>query len=446
MNVRLPSFPWISPLLLAGVFFLYPIPHTIALRNLLLLICLVFSLAFLLRSRGRWPTGRQGWQSICIVLGLLTLWMPFESVVFGLDPSASLQGFRGDWLVMLLAVATSVMVWRKAEIQTGEVPGVVVSSKYQVLTFLVAVLVLHLCWYLVYRQVWGVGRPMPGDATPFGGRDFHSTLMTYLATLLIAEVLARRLLNYGFLPWPVWLSWGLLSLSLVGTYLLSTRNGSVVVLMEIALACAVYWRVNSRPISCRAIVVMVLGLFLGLGALLHDERWPRFVESVSIAQDVDGHRFWLSSRQEEYPKMSNGQPVDHSAYMRMAWATVAVQELHRYPFGVGYGHQAFGRAVNASYKVNTGIQSSHSGLLDLALATGWPGLMLYLALTFLMVRYGWRAAMDGEAAGYALVLFVVGNLARVAVDGHLSGWRLESYAMITAVLVCMSYRQTEVKP
>lgn len=103
--------------------------------------------------------------------------------------------------------------------------------------------------------------------------------------------------------------------------------------------------------------------------------------------------------------------------------------------GVGYGHKAFGWAVNDAYKVHTGHESSHSGILDFTLANGLPGLVLWLLFVAMLIRYGWQLH---SAVGYALALHTLAWLGRIVLDGHFSGFRLGMFALVTGILIAAS--------
>ncbi|MEI7614214.1 MAG: hypothetical protein WCK63_15040, partial [Betaproteobacteria bacterium] len=109
-----------------------------------------------------------------------------------------------------------------------------------------------------------------------------------------------------------------------------------------------------------------------------------------------------------------------------------------------YGHKAFGWAINRSYQVQTGHESSHSGLLDFTLANGIPGLILWLALSLALIVAGWRAFRNQHSpAGLALVFSVSAYLVRCLLDGHLSGFRLAMYAFLVGLLVMLQSVETE---
>jgi O-antigen ligase len=179
-------------------------------------------------------------------------------------------------------------------------------------------------------------------------------------------------------------------------------------------------------------------------ALRNDARWQGFSEAAAVAFDTKNNMAWLDRGKYPLPLMQNGQPVEESAYSRLAWAKVAVEQIQRHPLGLGYGHKAFGWAVNSSYNVNTGHESSHSGLLDFTLANGIPGLLLWLALSAALITSGWCAFRNRHSpVGLMLAFTVIAYLVRCLIDGHLSGFRFEMYAFLVGALIMAQATENE---
>jgi hypothetical protein len=78
--------------------FIYPIPHTIALRNVLLGVGLCASLWLIAQNR---PTGEEWlalrrFRAVGWILALLTLWLAVQSAFISPYPQAALRMLRGD--------------------------------------------------------------------------------------------------------------------------------------------------------------------------------------------------------------------------------------------------------------------------------------------------------------------------------------------------------------
>ncbi len=142
------------------------------------------------------------------------------------------------------------------------------------------------------------------------------------------------------------------------------------------------------------------------------------------------------------PRTPSGADIDDSAYLRAAWAHQAMLAIGEHPLGIGFGRDAFGRAVAKKYGFR-GMVSSHSGWLDFALSAGLPGLALLLITAGLAIRGGWRQFRDqDDGAGLMFSFLTGGYLLRCLLDGHLSGWRLGLFAFLCGTLVAAMKPQT----
>ena len=86
-----------------------------------------------------------------------------------------------------------------------------------------------------------------------------------------------------------------------------------------------------------------------------------------------------------------------------------------HPLGVGYGRNAFGHALRKHE--DTPLGHAHSGIIDLTVATGWPGLLLWLAFIGLSLRHGWLRYRDqSDPRGLILFFVTAGFFGRMLLD------------------------------
>lgn len=408
--------PWFWQAWLAAVVFVFPIPHTIALRNLLLLVGLLALLATLRgAARPRLPSTLKpaAWALVAT-----TAWLALHSIAVAPAPTLALDNLRGDWILPLLTAALAAHAAARVE------PRLAVRA-------VVAALLAHLLWMFGW-QLWlllATGAVGDGSAglTPFGERDYHSTLAGFLLALLLGERMAAHAGGSVFLAaQPAWIG---LDLVLLADVVLRVRNGTLVSLLLLSLAAL--WMAQRQP---RFILLLLVVASLGGASLALDSRWVGLKASLALGWNSPG-TYWLSGDQALRPTTPSGADIDDSAYLRAAWAHQAVQAIVEQPLGLGYGRDGFGRAVEAKYGFR-GMVSSHSGWLDFALAAGLPGLALLLLSAGLAMRGAWRQfRRHDDAAGLMFCLLVGGYLLRCLLDGHLSGWRLGLFAFLCGVLI-----------
>ncbi len=431
---------WWLPLWLFALYFIYPIPHTIALRNALLISGLAGCLWVIRRDRSSIPWRTLGaFRTSGWILAILACWLLFQSAFISPYPDLALDMLRGDWFNELLIAITGGCAVLAARREGAE----------QVLTTLTLALFAHIALLLAYQcGLWvSTGHPALG-LTPFANRDYHSTLLTALIALLLADLCARIIFGTKSLAIAQCILLPMLALSYVAAWVLMARNAVTITFVMTFISAGILLfkerhKLGRRSISGTVALLLLLSVATWVGQS-NDERWSGFGEAVRAAIDTKNNMAWLDEGKYARPLMADGQAVNHSTYMRLAWAKVALEQIQRYPLGLGYGHKAFGWAVNHSYNVETGHESSHSGLLDFTLANGIPGLLLWLALSAALIRSGWHAFRDRHSpAGLMLAFTVIAYLVRCLIDGHLSGFRLEMYALLVGALVMAQASEKE---
>ncbi|WP_310451406.1 O-antigen ligase family protein [Sulfuritalea sp.] len=438
MNVNtLGSGSKIWPVWLFLLVAIYPVPHTIALRNLLLLIGLLglawhwratFQALTTLWRRSTWLTA-SAW-----LLVALTVWMVIHALLIAPLPTMALDRVRVDWLMPLLLLATGATVAIRS--RNGDaLRGLVIA-----LALHIVLVAIFQCWQWLTLGHW------PFGVMPFAERDYHSTLNGFLIALLLADRLSLLIAGTAPLNFSAGPAWGLLISALGADVLLRARNGTVVCIVLLIVAVAILLA-DSR---CRKRWGLRIALVVGFAVLLggmsvrNDVRWQGFSESMVIGIESN-NLFWMTGDPNQLPFTPSGNPLEQSAYARAAWARQAVEAIARKPLGIGYGHDAFGRAIAEKYG-HAGMGSSHSGWLDIALGIGVPGLALVIALGVVTVAAGWRRFRClGDGYSLLLALTVSGYFLRCLLDGHFSGWRLALFTLIVGLLIGASAKMKEGK-
>ncbi len=187
--------PWLitfTACWLAVVSFLYPIPHTIALRNLVLFVgCVV--LVWQLKPKFSLPDSKPARATLSI-LTVLSLWLLAQTALFGLQPKISFSLLRGDWLISIVAMSLGALTVKsiKRSAKPDDAAGVLVMA-------VITAGMLHVIWLLGY-QLWhaALGEAVWGR-TPFAEKDYHSVIVNFLLALLLAEAISRCVWHRRFL-------------------------------------------------------------------------------------------------------------------------------------------------------------------------------------------------------------------------------------------------------
>jgi O-antigen ligase len=137
-------------------------------------------------------------------------------------------------------------------------------------------------------------------------------------------------------------------------------------------------------------------LFLFLFALIiagltvqQNASWRQFYADYKIASAVDQYQTWRGA--EPLPLNENGQVVSGTNYDRISWAVVGSRLLLENPLGYGVVENSFGHLARQHWPEAEHSQT-HSGLLDLTLGIGFPGVML---ICFAFV-FAFRGALGSQ--------------------------------------------------
>jgi O-antigen ligase len=102
------------------------------------------------------------------------------------------------------------------------------------------------------------------------------------------------------------------------------------------------------------------------------------------------------------------------------------------PLGIGFDGVAFGRALKVKYG-ETGPGHSHSGLIDLAVGTGLPGVLMWCALLAYLMAASIRRFIKHTSCFALMALFTVFNFSiRMVVDSKIRDRMLQQFISLTA--------------
>ena len=415
---------------LAVLHFVLPLPNTIALRLFLIAVVLAVlgyryyrdrpSLAPIAMLR---PAG--------LLYGVLTLWIVVGASFLSSDPARSFAEFHGQWVRAFLLFA----IGAGAAILFGSTPH----SRRLLLAASVGGLLVHLVYLdltglIALAQTGALPLRMPGLTN---GPDKVSFMTNLVCAFLLADLYFVLSAKKPVILRPLSLFVGVSVICLLALYLQSMRNGIVAFVISLVVGIAIYLKANATGFHVRHFAAVVMAFMVAAGLMYasaeSDKRWAALAETIPIALDTDRHKAWLDDRQP-LPQLGNGEVVNHSNYLRIAWAKEGLEMVAEHPLGVGYDRNAFGRALQAKLGAS-GVGSSHSGLLDMFIATGIPGGVLWLALLFTLLKLS-RDAFRHTHSFYALALFfvVLDFSLRMTLDGIVRDHVFQQFMLFVGLL------------
>lgn len=421
--------------LLTLLFAVWPVKHTISLRDLLLVLSTGVFVYLVARIRPaawrrhiEWPVG---------LYVALTLWIIAVAVFVSPEPIWTLNEVRGQWFKGMLALLVGGLAAFVVR-EDSAVPRTVV-------TLILASLLLHVISvdYFGLKMLLETGQIIRGYASGLTqGTDASNYLTNMLLVLLLAETFIRLAYGQRYLPLPNAVLLTIILLTLFSVYAVRLRNG-IVEIACVLLVFAVLFVLENRRRVVKTVIVFIISLTLvipGVFAYLSygtDSRWATFLETVPLALDTDTNRQWINIKKQDELKLSSGEPVDWSNYMRIARMKAGVDLTLENPWGVGFGRNAFGHAVLKKYGESS--SHSHSGLIDLAVGTGIPGTLLWVGFLVSLATLGWRSfRQTKDYCALVLLLLVTGYGTRMVLDSIIRDHMLQMFLFLASFLAVVA--------
>lgn len=460
------------PLLFKGILIsaslllaVWPVPGTIGLRNGLLgiLVLLLGICAWQNRNQPmkvvvpKWPLG---------FFAVLTTWIIVIIIGWSVEPTLSWKELWGQWSLPALCGWIGIVIAIQATLLGSKGQEKLVNSIFYTFFGLV---VLHDLLDVIYWIATGqmpfrhapvlyfpqfASQLLDGESilTAFDGRfgEKFSFINNTFAALLFAEIVQRILQRSRWIPVSnVGLVIGLLSL-LLCSYWLSFRNGNIGLLAMLGMAgLMVLVRIRNRVSMVKILAIFSLGtlvIAILVGAFWKsDPRWARFSETLPVAWDTEHHKAWISATLEPYPLLSDGEPVDPSAYERISWIKEGAKLILEHPLGTGLNRNAFFDGIDRKFELGGMVRGghAHSGIIDFTIANGFPGMLLWLVFLASVAWVGWKAFRDGQVAvGLVLMFLVSGFFSRSIVDSNIRDHVLQQFLFMVGLFLILASRTT----
>ena len=447
------AIPRIWPLaglaLVGLLFFIWPIPHSTTVRDLLLVAVLGVGI-YLVRHARQPITFPDALRLPVVLIGLLTLWMLAVAVFISTETAWTLSEIKGQWLRALLALAAGALAATAfAHDATGErrLVGVVCLA----LLFHVVAVDFTSIWIFLTEVLLNPDieqKHLPTRIAGLtGGSDKSNYLSNMMLYLLLAETFTRLAYRRTFLPVGNRVLALLLAITLFSIFVEAMRNGVIEVTLILLLLTAVFIHVTRERVNKRLLIAGVLSLLVllvGLGYFNYriTPGWKTLVETVPIALDTDTHKAWLSwnSGRHPLPRLEDGSEVGWSNYMRIARFKVGLELTREQPLGIGFGRNAFAHAVKIKYNEHQSSHS-HSGLIDLAIGVGFPGTLLWIGFLFSLLRLAWGRTIGYRSYPALLLLLIVSGFGiRMIVDSIIRDHMLQQFFFLVGLFAVLSTR------
>ncbi|SCK15099.1 O-antigen ligase [Vogesella sp. LIG4] len=400
------------------------VSHTVALRNVLLLLFLVYAgcnrhvLLGFIRGSGAVFWALAAFVGYAFLHSLL--WSGWRDVSLSEASSQLLMG-------LLWFVVGGALFWRR---QALSIKDVVMLAG----ALLCGVELGHALYQrittgsLPYQEVFTT-------ATKLELTFFINTVLVFLAVRIFADFSAR--FHYAS-RLPRWFPYLALLLLLLVSLMAGARNGLIgmVYLAFSMLGVFLYW--ERKRLGWKKTVLIIAAICAAIGGMASyayhkDTRNLIFIGSADMGWHYQTSKGWL--RVEDYPKMASGQMVDPSAYERVAWISRGLDLIRDNPLGYGYGRNAFTRSLT-HIGVENKVGHSHSGFIDLGVGLGIPGILLWLLFCLSLMFTGLRRFVrEQNTTGLVLALVVGGFVGRMLIESIQRDHLLHLFLFIVGALL-----------
>lgn len=425
-----------SILFFTGVLiFILPIGHTISIRNIsmLFLILIVGYLFFTKNISGFNKICNHEIKYITIILSLFTFWLFIVAFFISKETLWSLGEIKKEWLVPLVYFITFSLISMHSLTQNKE-------FQKNFYTVIVLMFFIHVLYFDLFALKYYIDTKsiLSRFAGLTEGPDKSNYLTIILLAFLVSEVIFRFRTSKKILNINNFLLSLIIGLTLMSSVFEGMRNGAIAIIFLAISGIFLSFYNNEKYtkkfkifISCFIFIILT---FPTVYNITHDKRWSTLIQTIPIALDTTHHKAWLYHKINSsypYPKLPNGKTVNPSNYERVAWAYEGSKLILEHPLGIGFGRNAFGHGIKEKYKVSKQIGHSHSGLIDLTIGVGIPGLIIWLSFGLYLIYLSYSIFIKYHSF-FALVLFfnTSGFFSRFVVDSNMRDHMFETFMLI----------------
>lgn len=372
--------------ILCFVWFTY---HTTAIRYSASLLALIILLAVNYHAE-RTLSLLKPLRPVIIALSLIILSLLIQTYLFALAPYEALDAIRNEWFKALLMGVLAVLLVRYTLISHIS-PSLTVT--FIVLSLFLVVLVYYIDLMLglmtgKISTLWGQIRYPFNSEFSEEGRESFSTMLVLLLCILAGELLYRMRSSKTYLQLSNTTLYIIIALSVVAVFLLKTRLSQINLFILIAIFFYLFYRakyspssltVPSRYIYLKIATLLIIILGLGYYAIKQDERWNTLMDASLYIMAESDSKLWLKDYFDQAtPEQQAFVEQNHSNYLRLSLLREGLRTIIAHPQGVGYGKQAFKKAIQLTQHATPLLGSSHSGIIEFTLGAGVVGLVFVL--------------------------------------------------------------------
>lgn len=266
--------------------------------------------------------------------------------------------------------------------------------------------------------------------------------------ILVTEIFFRVFIKKRIIPVDNFILFLMLAMTALSSYFEAMRFGFLGLVAMLATLLMLWFAMqkgfNIRRVSIAAFATLLFAILTLFISFKSDSRWNTLAETIPIALDTKTYKAWLNWNKYQRPILSDGEEVNHSNYIRIARAKEGIEFILQNPFGIGYGRHAFGHAM--MYKYGESCSFTESGIIDLGIGVGLPGVAFWVIFVFSLGYYGVRSFYR-DRSYYGLVLFFIagGYFFRMMFDSIIKDHMLEQFMFLAGLFLALTIQEKNEK-
>ena len=366
----------------AGLLAIWPLPGTMALRNLFYLLGVATTLLLLLRHRGG-ATARDVFTYAPLIA--FFAWIVLHYLLFSELKEAQFRELTGFWfrafMAMIIGIGSAELLATPANDGAEGVPAGY--AHRIVFAALFGTLVIYVGRY--GYEIFLTKRWLHTDfyMTPFKGKPQVVIFICILLTAVFARISQIIDNRQGY---KTIIFYTLVTVScLFVFYTANTKNGFLMFIFLLAALCALFLRKMAKNRRTTLVfLVALVPLAVMINKHIEDNpAWKMIVPDIKTGLDIDKQSYWKNWINEPPPLNERGVQVNPSTYLRTAWVAAAVELINEKPLGYGLMSYSFSYLAKKKWPdfystEGDHMVATHSGWVDLTLAFGWPATLLVL--------------------------------------------------------------------
>lgn len=403
---------------------IWPLPNTMALRNVTLL-CGGVASAMLLFKELPQLTQRRAWP--VYILMSFFIWLALHLFLLAGNLEEQWREFTGEWLRTFLATLMGLALGLLLAQPERQLSPLLQKIQEPLLICGLAGTVVIFCVRYAY-EVLRTGQWIHQDfyMTPYLGK----TPLVIFGSLFI-PVMFIKILSARDRKSPT--TWYFLApLGIAGTifsdYFANTKNGMAMFFLLFGYFLFKIAGAEKKHSAQRnSFFTMLFACILLAGFVLKNHvesnpAWSNIIADYKISSQIELHSYWRD-KTSPLPTNQNGIVVNVSTYERVSWAYAGLELLKEHPLGYGLIHHSFGALAIQKWSDfhkpdGRARGATHSGWMDFLLGFGLPGLlMVCLPLGVSYLRAIHRTDFWGSYVVWAVpVIFVSYLITEVCTD------------------------------